>query len=725
MSGLRRHIFWPVPHSLSNIQDPFPRRRASKVDTKLISAARMVLLVSLPPETLQGILHFLGGKGLVCLWCTGSSSLRRTISTRGALNSVSLSLPYLCMDSSRLPGMLRSCTLITSLTIEASSIRIARSRRIWDVLSKLVLLKTLKLSCEEAEEWLFEEHEYDANLDSFFDLPEEATAQTVSSTPSPNFRPIDTTFSRLEELYLSTRRHYLKPEHLAFFPKSLTSIIFESNDSFDSSALPYLFDYPNIRTFKLFSHEYSQLSGVLPPTITSLSIEGTLKPIPLEFWGDCKLISLEAYIDEQSFQSLPKTLERIRISISRSDSFIYQNLSHLANLRHVHLVGSVSSPTTHDPPSTLSPLLETFTSDGYVNLPENVPPVSWFRNPSIMMREITLRSLVSASVILLLKVARKMKNLSSLILECSELVCSPMYLSDLPESLKNFTLRLRSWMAPPNANGAENIHSILSQLPQGLTLLNLEETRFYMTSKASAMLPRQLKTLQIAYLFESLPGDDSFIEAHLLALPRTLTSMTLTHISILENSSSVSLGSATKTSPRERSPHDTKWTSSMVRNLPVASLSYLKVVGCLGTVWTLESMKAFGTNILYLTLESGQMGPEALENLPSNLLRFTAKEASHHLTGEGFKRLPKSLTILELPTADFQEQDLSHLPKTLTYLNLTTWPSHITPESAKFLPRSVAHVHPSSCPIGMGLVSLRSELRNNTLRDPDYRTGWL
>lgn len=303
-----------------------------------------MLLSTLHPHILALILDKVGGISLIRLWLTGDRQLHHVLS-RGGVQSANFTLSSGSHRTSRLPGVIRFFSGLTSLTIMAPWKRIAHPQRLWDTISVLSQLKNLKLSFHGAEEWLFYPSEDFARLGSCWlldDSPAESTASIEAEAQVPaglELRPLESTFPLLESLSLTSPKSLLTIAHLRFLPKTLRVLKLISNGNIDSTAISHLHIFPYLHTICLGAANNNLVEGILPPSVTSLEIgsseDGPHLNIPRTFWGSSQIIKVYAALDLNSILALPSTVERLQYLAVGTEEWSSVDLTHLSSLRHL------------------------------------------------------------------------------------------------------------------------------------------------------------------------------------------------------------------------------------------------------------------------------------------------------------------------------------------------------------------------------------------------------
>lgn len=673
----------------------------------------MSALTLSPIDILQQILCRLNGTNLVQLWLTGDRRLHHTLGTRGALSVATFKLPSNDCGPSRLPAMLKFCQRLTILKIDAPRVRIAHAWRMWDVLSSLTMLRKLKLRCHNADEWMFD---FNQDLSTFFvefpDPTDPNPPQPAKILTGPTLRPISATFPHLESLHLGSEMTFFEPEHIRLLPKSLTCFKLQDSyhgDKFDQECLPYFLELPNLRklSLKVDGLRY-EIAGVLPSTVTHLTLSNASIEIPKEFWGeDCHVTRfIGNVVEESSVQSFPPSLVELNFSCSSFKlpaSFLRYN-----HLPHLEVLTFSSGPHSRPPPEAFLPAFPpTLTMLKLDSIDDHsaLPPLNRLKTLHIgRMTDIRIFESI-----------RNFRALTSLFITLAEVGIPTEFMSDLPPGLLEIYLSVSSW-SPQLQHYHLDVNPIASLLPRGLKMMYLSVPSFTITPAAFKDLPRHLEVLSITVIFEGPPGDDSQIERDFLDLPRTLKKLIVAH----------TVSSGRKTMPPhyvKRTQKDTCWTANMLNNLPKRSLTSFSLIYALGTVWTAELMKGFGdSSLTELTICGGQLLESAVQYIPRGLTSLSINAGSEDTLTFPSKRLidlPRNLTALTSDMQPDSEINLLELPPRLKALYMKT---EKCLKDAHNLPFSIADV---SYPLASKLNSFKTRIMNEPLQDPCKRTRWL
>lgn len=664
-------------------------------------------LLGAPPEILEIVLKKLDGTSLVRLWLTGSFTLHHTIRNRGALRSALLVLPHDSFGPSRLPQMLHSCSSLSSLTISADGARIATPERMWSVLSSLSSLRKLRLICLIAEEWMIE---YDENIETLFDespsLPPPDTP--IAHLPSTEYelRPIAATFPHLESLFLKTKRQFLRPHHICHLPKSLTSIKLPDHKSVNYTCLPYFNDFPNIRTILLDvpKEPKEPLSGVLPPTVTKLTLSDAYLKIPAEFWGSqSQLISFTGNLHtELSIASLPPSLEKLTFPYIIEQEARYYRYDHLPRLRCLRFQGSHYENREDNILPALPPTLENFQLQNATDsTPFDLPP---------SMRTIYISSLNEYETSVL-DLFLRLPALTSLHIAYVDLSFNEEFMRALPTGLTFLQISHKPWGKRFRPK-LVNLSPIALDLPRGLSSLLLSENIFCLTSSGFKDLPRHLTDLDIGIVFH---GNYRDIGEHISQLPRTLVTVRFEHVELIGVDANL-IGT------HHLRPAETRWDVGMLNNLPHASLTDLRIEQANAAIWTEEMANCLGPNLKRFSLYGGVFKESAVLHLPRTLKSLTI--GNQELPAIRFKDLPRNLRELSLPQfCDVHEWDLVDLPPGLTKLLLSeTDLYYLLPSSFNLLPLSISNV--SYGPLLIGFHNQQHRINNEPLQDPCRRKTW-
>lgn len=655
-------------------------------------------LNTLPPETLGEILGWIGGGvNILRLWLTGDRKLHHLIKNRGALRSATFLSPWGGPLYCRLPGMLYSLTHLRELCITSFN-RVATPLQLWNTISTLYNLRSLRLEISEAELWLMDLPAKDHEISSA--ISESLEGSVIHPTllsPDAKLRPIADTLPLLEILYLGTKVCVLNPAHIPHFPKSLTSLKLPQNSTFDHNTLPLLHHLPNLHLIWLFIPEHTDFSSlILPPQITSLRLNshGRTLTIPRSFWKLSTFIaSFQATIDLVSAAALPSVIEDLCLEeASGMAGAIHHVPPSVTKLNLTSLYTHTLDKMLIAWPSNLKRLSLNLQSD---DLPQHSLQTLQSANfvfpfqKSLQQVYITHAGLSSALLLNSLKLVPTLRSLT--ICSFSEPSYTLESLQDLPKSL-NY-LNLHWFYRHKGELQSINIDTVLPQFPPNLTFLSLTE-RFFMTSWGTRHIPKSLQALEIAL---GLADDDSVLPSHMGNLPRSLTSLQLyfpQQIAPLgpKNNGSPMKGNFDQFAIRPYSA--TQWTPAMLSNLPRASLTRLTIAQHNGppithptevssTIWNYEALSSLPPTIRDLYIAEGFMDDQAIAGLPPNLTTFRFEGAISKLSGECFKLLPRRLVSLKLGRIQrpLSDAHLAHLPPRLWELRLGRSTGHsITPE---------------------------------------------
>lgn len=497
--------------------------------------------------------------------------------------------------------MLNSCLRLTSLEILCSTSRLALPQQLWDLISSLSSLQRLHMECVEAEEWLFEPESTSELADFFFDESEGETSSAdggLSAPASMPLRPIAAALPNLEYLHLETRNCKLEPEHILQLPKSLTHFHLLGNDNFTTKCLPYFYDCPNMRSIRVKVAPKEVISGVLAPSITSVTFYGGARiSIPASFWSASKLLEFIGDATPDTLLQLPPSIEVIKFSnIWHSEGWNVREIATFLNECNLPNIKQLCFPSAYnvDPhskrwpefPSKLEHL--TLTGYSYDVSSENLadPP---FTLPS------TLKSLEAENFkgpTALFKAITELGSLTRLVFHLRhQFPKDSSFFANLPETLTHLEFK-ESWQSKNNANlEPVFLNPILAKLPRNLQTLILCNKQFYMTSIASRDLPRMLKTLSIAFILEAAGN----LHEHILGLPRYISDLTLVHARILNRAGSSNSWPGPKPFSNaaflKGDAERTAWTIAMVKSLPSMFLTSLSILNAVNTHWVRDSME--------------------------------------------------------------------------------------------------------------------------------------
>lgn len=661
----------------------------------------MSQLSRVPPEILRNVFEWLNGTDLVRLWLTGDTTLLHTIGKRGAVTTATFHLPSGDCGTSRLPGMLTSFIHLTTLEIHAHRVRIAHPERMWRVISSLKSLLKLSLRCSTAEEWMFEADEDLSSLFAVFDAEDLVTAPSASDLQYTKLRPIASALPCLESLLLETKKHFLRPEHLALLPKSLTSFSYPEPGYIDYHSIHLFAFFPNIREINLPTHGVGHLcvfEGVLPPTVTYLAVPGSVVQIPSSFWGsNHQITTFKAHsIDQASFDGLPSSLETLDLDQPLTGFHYHEHLSKVTDLS----VGGWAELNDNNDrkPSLLPNGLKKLTIDCYttqLELPAHLE--------SLDMNVVTVKQTMEDVL--------RLKSLTSLTIHYQKMDVKLEHFSALPPGLTDLTL-----FRPSRGSILSlELNPVVAELPRGITALKLA-VYLYITSSFLEHLPRQLTSLHFGLILEAPIGEPEAMGPHIGGLPRNLVSLTITHVGRAQDAAeSHGLPKLTRLQPEA-----VVWSSDMVDHLPKRMLRSLSIVGAEGTKWSDELMKRLdGEKIEILTLNRSELLFSAFPHLPKGLKKLIAQGKTRY-SSSSFKFLPRTLNYLYMPDLDqVYDQDLGDLPRGLRYLTLAHTLPHVTKESEKVLPQSIVFV--ASGTLATAFNTRTNRATNAPLQDPDPR----
>lgn len=637
-----------------------------------------------------------------------------------------MGLPYYANGPWRLPTMLYSCRRLTSLKIHASSARLALPEQLWNLLSTLSALQHLHLECLEADEWLFEP-EIDPDFSAIlFGEEEDSVSPNAhpSSTPTSRvLRPIAEAMPNLEYLHLETRHAHFEPHHIPFLPKSLTYLELPCNERMTAVSLPYYHECPNMRTIRVLVTHHEQITGVLAPSITSVSFWGGANlAIPSTFWKDCNLIEFFGDATAETIKQLPKSVEIVKCAglwhtqhWSSHDCMELLKAISLPNLKYLKFPNNYDlDRRTKQWTPFPSPTIETLHLFGSYQHFTHVLDVEPRMKLPTMLQTLIVDEITRPAALF-----AGLAELSSLTFlqfqvrgQCFE---SPDFLTNLPESLTHLDYK-DAWGS--NVVGSVEpilINSAIPKLPRKLQRFTICNRLFYMTSGAIKDLPKHLNILSVAVVFDA----DCEPQEHILELPRYIATLNIIHaLPLAERFNSRSIGPVSPTKTLKGNVDNSKWTFDMFKNLPLQSLTTLSIMNTANTCWTSEMMKLLHpTDLGYLRFNRGVFEEDAVASLPRGLTSFLY-EGDTPLSGKCIPNLPPRMVRLTLPeTFDVDEKELTLLPSQLYSLTLSQKLPHLNELSARFLPASVCLVAHEGNVLYRGLRSLISAARSAPLDD--------
>ena len=458
---------------------------------------------TLYPDALRQIVEYLSPTWIVNLWLTGSVFLRTSLAKRGALTKLRLAYPEGFFSTSRLPGMIASFDKLTCLSITGLITRITTPLRMWKCLSQLHLLKTLKLHCVEADEWMFEPCELEVDLTCFSfddDEPSSHNAPTI-----PKLRPLATTYPHLETLDINHMRlRRLQNEHLLELPPTLTWLQLQTFDLLDEKCLAYTQNLPKLATVKLYAKECSDLTGIIPSSITSLTISSHhAVDCPPSFWAGSSVIEVDIPFSLDAIASLPPSIEKLYVRRA-SHPGAHIDICHLPRLKHLTV-------SNHD--VSLNALTPLESLDYYSGTP-SIP----IECVSTRLKSIYFSWYGSGSFNLLPWV-NTMSSLTKALISCkADLKASD--LCDLPQTLTSL-----EWYQSMYGGHPIPLDDAVDKLPRGLQQLSFTSSPLYISSSAFHKLPRSLRSLSMKHHFASNLSPE-VCASHVKQLPRSMTSWT-------------------------------------------------------------------------------------------------------------------------------------------------------------------------------------------------------
>lgn len=632
--------------------------------------------------------------------------------------------------------MLYSCPRLTSIEIRASISRLATPQQLWDLFSSLTLLKRLRLECAEAEAWLMEPEEpaefahlFDETLMAELSVNTSANSTITAPLALPPMRPIAQALPNLEYLHLNASNCHFKPGHIAFLPKSLTHFAIPYNRDLRSNCLPYFHECPNIQSIYISVESDERLTGVLAPSITSISFgSGTNLEIPASFWSASKLIKIKGYITSETLLQLPPSIEVIKIptrswalygwtsDVCESVLYAIERNHLLPNLKQLKFSNFYNVARNAEWPP-LPKTLEKLSFTGYVANPARI---SHTRLPLLPQSLTKLTAEDFSDVHGLFKSIAGLSSLTTLRFKMRyQCFDNADFLRNLPGGLTYLELSDVSRFDPFEPICLD---SALPSLPRKLKYLDASDIVYYMTSKASKHLPRQLQHLTIGYIFDQVvptTPDDSILSDHILDLPRTLSILSLAHATKETSQYSDWHGPKFHRKVLLGHPLNTTWSLAMFKNLPLKYLTSLTIHNSKDTLWTQQMIELlpYDLRILYIS-EGSQLDEEAMRVLPRKLLRFEYRGHCGSLTSRFFGSLPPFLADLNIPEMwDVDEASLTQLPRHLCTLMLSPVLHRLSESSAKFLPPSVL-TFTDKCVLERGVRPLNSVARAAPLGDP-------
>ena len=406
--------------------------------------------------------------------------------------------------------MIGSFESLLHLSIESSN-RIALPYRLWNCLSKLTQLKTLKLKVPQVDEWMF----WNGTSESeFATLYNQSSADSRAKTQLlSTMRPMATTFPNLETLLLAEKSAaFFRNEHVSLLPRSLTSLaVLVKKGSIDEGCFEYVASLPKLAKLHLIAHSCTKLSTPLPPSITLLSIEKSDNSILIEpsFWVGSTITDLSLPLDPASVAYLPPTITKLNVVGKNLSNLSFQHLPSLLSVRLAsegETLGFVI-PTFSSPVEALDMVFRT--SRNNFDLRTVLPTV----------KHLNINCGPQADLDNAFKYIQSFTQLVSLRLYT--MIFESGHLHRLPPTLTSFEWNpLQRQIVKPSTD--EDV----AKLPRGLTSLDFQSFAVKLSSSAFQHLPPLLKSLTLCIELPTEPSDEE-IAKHFQALPRSLRSLNI------------------------------------------------------------------------------------------------------------------------------------------------------------------------------------------------------
>ena len=613
----------------------------------------MSTLITLPPEVLRSIVNNLSGDWLVNLWLTGSRPLHQLLSIRSGVTSVILNKPNGILSTARLPGMLGSLINLTSLTFKSDSFVKEDPNRLWDNISKLHQLRTLSITLQDADAWMYE-------------VP---PPPWTPDNPLQILRPLAATFPHLESLTLVAKERSFRLTDLPFLPRSLTRLALPNAHSFDEQSFEHLAAYPNLVDLHINLMSGCDLQKTkLPSSLTSFRCGG-VKSYPKSFWGEAKLVSLTVSVKESHLPDLPTTLENLVLNGRFTPPV---DLTHLPNLRHLEsylerppaFLCSPGAPLRSIPTIVIRSLDQPF--------PALPPLLTDLTIITALPEPFSMLSIMKA-------IGDQLKRLETLSVKAPRSTTKDM--ADVFQFMPS-TLKSLKW----DQNWTHISHDdYFKMLPSGLTALEAP-----LLDSQLCLLPRHTLTNLSVNLYVDTEAPVSYcMPDGSSVFPSTISTLTLRL-------------------PSFKRDLDANSVDKLLNALPLPSITDFRLLQTGNAHWTLEMTKRLNPSLDCLilqirSLESGSIAalPKVLDTL-SLFSEDMENPPQPFLTGDELKHLPRSLRYLTLSGAlfTFEDEHLADLPPRLNYLNLASCQT-FTANAINFLPR---HCDLFPYPDGMNIL---------------------
>lgn len=621
-------------------------------------------------DCLEQVFGFLDSFSVINLWLCGSSALNTRIVSGGCVKKLNLILTYR-YGPAKLPLMLGNLSQLTSLTIVARGRFLGEVPAIWSALKMLANLGHLKMDFLYAEECLMDHTNDEKTGATFFssayDDSDSETLQIPDSIPAGEIQPLAEVFPRLKELWLaSIERSWIRPEHIASFPKSIHLLYLAGYRRFSDRQIAKFL--PEMQFAEVSCTNVKELPEIIPERVKSLFLTISLpkegEKTSLNAGNDYKELSGEL----DSFPLLPSSLTEMEL-YDHGGHNIYKLISSL--------------------PESLSQFGMRFPNGMVVDpklcFPSHLSTLSVWNFPDSAVLNFSLPQTLTSLTL----------SNSSRELKCSEINFLPRTLLSLTAGISDD--ELQNAVLPPSLTKLIGLWSVggpFSEtssvfLPKTLTQVQFTRT-LYNTVKYLSELPPNLTSIHSTNNHSTSQLSDEIVEA----LPKTLTEFSSYPTTPKFDPSLL---------PNLTSAHfDMKHVNKLSRMQRLQALSIqLRVMSApedgpeAPKTWTKIDREFFklvprSVKKLSLKMEFGSLAikidPDSFSGLHEDLEELYILETL--IVGESFRHFPRSLSVLVCNAYRAYDEHVQHLPRTLTRIDLKTNLA-LTSNCAPWLPRGL------------------------------------